>query len=91
MNVQIAQRGSQKRRRTKLGLRNALRSGARLTKRNISRACCKHALSIHKSRQTRIRTRASRNRTRIRTRVDFFCRNSDSDWYPRTRAQSQTR
>ena len=52
MNEQITDRGTQKRLHTKFHTMNIMKSGARLIKQSISRACRNHALSIHKSRHS---------------------------------------
>ena len=51
MNEQITDRGTQKRLHTKFHTMNIMRSGARLIKQSISRACRNRAFAIHESRQ----------------------------------------
>ena len=52
MNEQITDRGTQKRFHTKFHTMNIMRSGARLIKQGISRACRKYAFGIHESRHS---------------------------------------
>ena len=47
MNEQITDRGTQKRFHTKFHTMNIMRSGTRLIKQSISRACRNHAFGIH--------------------------------------------
>ena len=51
MNEEITDRGTQKRFHTKFHTMNIMRSGARLIKQSISRACRNNAVGIHESRQ----------------------------------------
>ena len=51
MNEQITDRGTPKRFHTKFHTMKIMRSGERLIKYSISRACRNHAFGIHESRQ----------------------------------------
>ena len=49
---QITDRGTEKRLYTKFHTMDIMRSGARVLKQNISRACRNHAFGIHESRHS---------------------------------------
>ena len=55
MNKQITNRGTQKRLHTKFHTMNIMKSGARLIKQSISRACRNHEFSIHESRHSKLK------------------------------------
>ena len=84
----ITDRGTQKRLYTKFHTMNNMRSGARVIKQSISRACRNHAFGIHESRQSlKWILRYSPSETKIQTSVCASCAESFEQpcqiWHPR--------
>ena len=88
MNEQMTDRGTQKRFHTKFYTMNIMRSGTRLIKQRISRACRHHAFGIHESRQSlKWVLRYSPSETKIQTPICASCAESFGQpcqtWHPR--------